>query len=214
MYCGKCGTNNPEGARFCKECGASMDGSVTAPTAPIRITLPAKNQRVLGLAAVAIIVVIAIVVCVNLFGGNTPEAVASRFVESMFIEADSRMFLGLVHEEVLREEMEMDLVGDEIYEATCDQLDKVLGSMYEALGDYEVTYEIMEVSEKTGIKLLQVVQYYEDYDLEVSDAYVVEAEVTIIAEDYDDSQVLSIPLVKLGNQWYLDWSNLSGLIGL
>ena len=44
MFCTQCGTRNPEGARFCANCGAALRATDDAPTSTISLTDPVEND--------------------------------------------------------------------------------------------------------------------------------------------------------------------------
>jgi hypothetical protein len=46
MYCGKCGAENPDDARFCGHCGAAINAGMPPPSADTR---PAEVMRLLDL---------------------------------------------------------------------------------------------------------------------------------------------------------------------
>lgn len=61
MFCGKCGTQNPDNAAFCKNCGANLAGQRKAPVKtaprprPQRDAAPARRQdKRIGIIAVAL----------------------------------------------------------------------------------------------------------------------------------------------------------------
>lgn len=203
MYCGKCGTENTENVNFCKACGAPLNGEAAR-------TKPAVNLRVLGIVAAAIIAVIVTVVCMG-SGGNDADAIALQMVEAIF-EPDTRKIFDLMPEEVLREEMEMDLVGDDILNETCKTLDNALRNSYGSMEDFEIDCEIVNRLNIKGTDLVMIVEEYQDYDLEVSEACNVTVEVTVTTADGSGTSSFVIPVVKIDNKWYLDYTNMDGLL--
>lgn len=67
MYCQKCGTQNPEGANNCSNCGAPLG-------TPEK---PKKKKKGLIIAVVAIIVVVAVIAALGGGGSKTPETSSS-----------------------------------------------------------------------------------------------------------------------------------------
>ena len=43
MFCSKCGTENPEGAKFCSKCGAGL-GAPAKPSAQLKVQLNQKRR--------------------------------------------------------------------------------------------------------------------------------------------------------------------------
>lgn len=206
MYCGKCGTENAEGVNYCKECGAPMNGKAAQ-------FKPTLNLQTLGIAAVAIIAVIAIVVCMGFPGGSSSDAdaMAVRMMEAMF-EPNTRLIFDMMPDAVLNEEMEMDLVGDSILNDTCEALDNALRLTCGSLEDMEITCTAVDHLDISGTDLVMIVDTYRRYDLEVTEACVVTVEVTVTTADDSGTSSFSIPLVQIGNEWYLDYTNMDGLL--
>ncbi len=55
MYCPQCGHENPEGGRFCVQCGVRLEGTVTAPR-PSRVTGRRVILPIIGVGAVVLAV--------------------------------------------------------------------------------------------------------------------------------------------------------------
>ena len=93
MFCSSCGKEQPEGAKFCRECGKPMVGaqpspsaeappSMAAPTLPVSspgdsippyaAVKPRRNKTpiIVGLAALAVVAIVVVVLVVTLGGGG------------------------------------------------------------------------------------------------------------------------------------------------
>jgi hypothetical protein len=58
MFCSKCGTQNPEGAKFCSKCGAVLGVSVTpSGTAPSQTTWKPTTAGILNIIAGAMAII-------------------------------------------------------------------------------------------------------------------------------------------------------------
>ena len=90
MFCGKCGTNNIEGAVFCIACGSALASS--SQSNPETMPAPRKKKilpLILALAAVAAVVVLLICLLGGGHGFSEPEDAALAAVEGVFdLDAD------------------------------------------------------------------------------------------------------------------------------
>ena len=236
MFCGNCGAQNADNAAFCKNCGAQLNAAPQQqPQQPVYqqpvyqqqyYAAPKKplNTKLIGMiagaaAAVALVVVLLIV----LLGGGggvagSPEEVVGNYIDAM-VDYDTDGLLALVPDaaldyaaqnegyddiDELREEMK---AGEDAMEAMMDMLD-----------DYDISYEVIDVTNYKKLDLQDVQECYEDeFELEVTAAAVVTVEITIEAsamgQTMSESDEMDIPVVEIDGNWYLDITEfeLSGL---
>lgn len=97
MYCGKCGTQNPEDVKFCTQCGAPISadsGGTNAPSGSSVGGRPSQIQwgtrvsatRLLNLMAVGIFILglIGAILATTSMEGAPSEQVAGTFIGIMF----------------------------------------------------------------------------------------------------------------------------------
>lgn len=224
MFCGKCGTQFPDDAAFCPNCGSPAPSaarpSTPPPAPPVGASAPAgapmggrpaaptaNKNKIIGIGAVAVVAVLLIVLLMNLFGGRSLKKTVGLCVDGM-MKADASKILDAVPKKLLDEELESmgydtkkEAINDlsEQLENTLDYLDDMYGSKW------SYSYEIVDEDGYSTQELKDLNERYEDYDLKVSDAKRVEVEITIKDKDGEEltTQSNSFTLIKSGRSWYI-----------
>ena len=101
MLCKKCGTENPDGAKYCSKCGKALNEKS-----------PAKKNREKGIV-LAVCVIVAVVLLVYTLGGRSYKKTIDTFVTSQFA-VDAQSIVELLPEKV-------------VDKALVDSLDQSLG---------------------------------------------------------------------------------------
>lgn len=214
MFCGKCGAKNENNAKFCTECGAILNGvNMQEDLSSVTTDLNDKNRKV-GMIAVFIIALVGVVMIWLLFGGRSYKAAIEQYFDATF-EADAEAIMDLLPEELMDYILEeegyeldecMDEMNEELQEAL-DSLDNYLGENWHA------SYEILNVEDMSSSDLEDLREAYEDenIDMKVSAAKTVEVEITVKAEDSENSNTMDLTLIKVGRSWYLDAASMRGL---
>lgn len=230
MFCGKCGTQNPDNAAFCKKCGTQLNvqkkvsASTTAQT-PVRVRpqpqqrRPAqkKNRRQdkkVGMIAVAFIAVIVLIVAFALFGGRSYKTTVKQFITATYdVDAEKliKVLPDAVIDRVMKDEDYEDY--DEMIDDLNDTFESQMRSIKRYIGDdWSMSYKIIKVEKVSGKDLDELKKdYKKDFKIKVSAAKVAEVEITIKAGETENSSSLDIPLVKVGRSWYIDAPSLGGL---
>lgn len=230
MFCGKCGTQNPENAAFCKKCGTQLNAQkkVSAPTTaqtPVRVRpqpqqrRPAqkKNRRQdkkVGMIAVAVIAVIVLIVAFALFGGRSYKTTVKQFITATYdVDAEKliKVLPDAVIDRVMKDEDYEDY--DEMIDDLNDTFESQMRSIKRYIGDdWSMSYKIIKVEKVSGKDLDELKKdYKKDFKIKVSAAKVAEVEIAIKAGETENSSSLDIPLVKVGRSWYIDAPSLGGL---
>lgn len=92
MLCKKCGTENPDGAKYCSKCGKALNEKSTA-----------KKNREKGIV-LALCVIVAVVLLVYTLGGRSYKKTIDTFVTSQFA-VDAQSIVELLPEKVLDKEL-------------------------------------------------------------------------------------------------------------
>lgn len=223
MFCGNCGTQNPDHAVFCKICGFQLKPQAGAYSAT---KLPARNQhrrpgvkqkrRKNSPVKLAIIVLLAIVLlgaALLIFGGRSYKATVKQFFNAQF-EVDAKKILKLlpdgVIEYTIREEDfdDLDEMIDEMNDSIQDQIDYIeryLGS------DWSASYQIASVENMPKDELESLKRTYKKLGVKVSAAKTVELELTVKAGETESSNSMDLSLIKVGNSWYIDIDSMGSL---
>jgi len=95
MFCGKCGTQVENGARFCPSCGTPVEAQPAAQVnqyeayepaaASVQPTTGKYSHKLVGAIACAVVVVIVIVGAILIFGGSgKPDTVTEKYLSALF----------------------------------------------------------------------------------------------------------------------------------
>lgn len=224
MFCGKCGTQNSESARFCKACGAPMEpipgrpplGSPPEGSGAAGAAASSRNRKV-GMAAVGIgAAVIVIAVVFALFGGRSYKSTINTFMDSV-LSGDATEIVDLIPKQLIDELIEESgyskkEIIDEL-EDMCEEVELSIGMATAFLGDsMKITYKVTEAEDVSNKALRELKEEYEEFDVTVRAAKNVDVELSVKADGYDSSNTITIPVIKVGRAWYLDVYSLAEIL--
>lgn len=200
MLCKKCGTENPDGAKYCSKCGKALNEKSTA-----------KKNREKGIV-LALCVIVAVVLLVYTLGGRSYKKTIDTFVTSQFA-VDAQSIVELLPEKVLDKELEeTGYSKTELVEETNDSLKKQVDYIDQYLGDdWKLSYKMTNVEDVTGDDLNDLKSNYEDINVKVSAAKTVEVEFTLKGDETEISNSLEVPVIKVDRSWYLDLYTMGNL---
>lgn len=200
MLCKKCGTENPDGAKYCSKCGKALNEKSTA-----------KKNREKGIV-LALCVIVAVVLLVYTLGGRSYKKTIDTFVTSQFA-VDAQSIVELFPEKVLDKELEeTGYSKTELVEETNDFLKKQVDYIDQYLGDdWKLSYKMTNVEDVTGDDLNDLKSNYEDINVKVSAAKTVEVEFTLKEDETEISNSLEVSVIKVDRSWYLDLYTMGNL---
>lgn len=200
MLCKKCGTENPDGAKYCSKCGKALNEKSTA-----------KKNREKGIV-LALCVIVAVVLLVYTLGGRSYKKTMDTFVTSQFA-VDAQSIVELLPEKVLDKELEeTGYSKTELVEETNDSLKKQVDYIDQYLGDdWKLSYKMTNVEDVTGDDLNDLKSNYEDINVKVSAAKTVEVEFTLKGDETEISNSLEVSVIKVDRSWYLDLYTMGNL---
>ena len=200
MLCKKCGTENPDGAKYCSKCGKALNEKSTA-----------KKNREKGIV-LALCVIVAVVLLVYTLGGRSYKKTIDTFVTSQFA-VDAQSIVELLPEKVLDKELEeTGYSKTELVEETNDSLKKQVDYIDQYLGDdWKLSYKMTNVEDVTGDYLNDLKSNYEDINVKVSAAKTVEVEFTLKGDETEISNSLEVSVIKVDRSWYLDLYTMGNL---
>lgn len=200
MLCKKCGTENPDGAKYCSKCGKALNEKSTA-----------KKNREKGIV-LALCVIVAVVFLVYTLGGRSYKKTIDTFVTSQFA-VDAQSIVELLPEKVLDKELEeTGYSKTELVEETNDSLKKQVDYIDQYLGDdWKLSYKMTNVEDVTGDDLNDLKSNYEDINVKVSAAKTVEVEFTLKGDETEISNSLEVSVIKVDRSWYLDLYTMGNL---
>ena len=200
MLCKKCGTENPDGAKYCSKCGKALNEKSTA-----------KKNREKGIV-LALCVIVAVVLLVYTLGGRSYKKTIDTFVTSQFA-VDAQSIVELLPEKVLDKELEeTGYSKTELVDEANDSLKKQVDSLDQSLGDdWKLSYKMTNVEDVTDDDLDDLKSNYEDINVKVSAAKTVEVEFTLKGDETEVSNSLEISVIKVDRSWYLDLYTMGNL---
>lgn len=240
MNCKTCGKELQENEKLCSACGApspaaqahdaasvkqtaaSAASSLKAlglalftaarSSAPVRrfMALPAKQKRIAGGAAAGVLALA--VLCVCLLGGRSYKKTVDTFINKGIVHPSGKAIVSLVPDKLFEEagydkEDIQDLVDqlDNGFKSQKKSLDKALGK------NWKVSYTIVDDEQWDDDKLEDIQDDYEDdYDIKVTDARTVKVKLRFKGDE-NVSTTMSVPVVKVGGSWYIDYVSLGGI---
>ena len=200
MLCKKCGTENPDGAKYCSKCGKALNEKSTA-----------KKNREKGIV-LAVCVIVAVVLLVYTLGGRSYKKTIDTFVTSQFA-VDAQSIVELLPEKVVDKALEeTGYSKTELVDEANDSLKKQVDSLDQSLGDdWKLSYKMTNVEDVTGDDLNDLKSNYEDINVKVSAAKTVEVEFTLKGDETEVSNSLEISVIKVDRSWYLDLYTMGNL---
>ena len=215
MFCGKCGAKNDDSAVFCAECGNRIQAAApVAPAAPAANPAPAAapvatgskpgftlNTRNIGIIAVAAVAVIALLIsCFFIFGGRSYKDVVKDYFKATE-KADAKLMMELLPDDLIKYVMkEEDMTKKEMTEDLQDSLDMI----HRYYDEVKISYEITDTEDFDKDELKEIKEMYEEIDVKVKDAMIVEVEVTMELDGDERTTTQELTLIKVGGSWYLD----------
>ena len=200
MLCKKCGTENPDGAKYCSKCGKALNEKSTA-----------KKNRAKGIV-LALCVIVAVVLLVYTLGGRSYKKTIDTFVTSQFA-VDAQSIVELLPEKVVDKALEeTGYSKTELVDEANDSLKKQVDSLDQSLGDdWKLSYKMTNVEDVTGDDLNDLKSNYEDINVKVSAAKTVEVEFTLKGDETEISNSLEVSVIKVDRSWYLDLYTMGNL---
>jgi len=215
MFCGKCGTQIPDGAGFCPSCGNATGAQTAAANNTTQVVTEAPKKKVstntiIGIVAVAAVVVALAIILISIFAGGSagsgsPEAAVENYVEATF-DFDIDKLLECIHEDIVNRTADEEYDGD--VDALKEELQEVLDMSKGMMGDAEFDYDIIDSTDIKGDDLDELTEDFKDeFDLKISAAAEVEFEVSIkgemFGEEINETEEATITVVKIDGKWYI-----------
>ena len=233
MFCRKCGTENPNDARFCSNCGTPMSSGVAMdngqsenPTStaerPEPMPRKPKGKHSGVIIAIVAVLVVSLIASAVFFtrvigiGGRSYEDTIDEMVEAVN-DADIEAFLKLIPKEVIIHVLEQEgYTGskkellEQAQELLQNEWNNSQGStlISEAV---DVDYEILDAEDVKGDALDSLKEEYKAAGVRVSAAKNVSVRFTIEAFGFSQDTIQNVPLIKVRGSWYLDVESLGVL---
>lgn len=217
MFCGKCGSNIPEGASGCPNCGEYSEVRNEIPTMDVASS---RRNKTIGIVAVAaVVVIVAVVLIIVLTGGGN-----SKKKDKNDSQSTARSALELLLDFQLNAKGSSSsyvsvIFPDEILEAYCEYYDTTNEELIsdlnedkedekERLKDNGITYkfEFLNETNMDDDDLDDCNEVLEDYGLKATAGKTYKVEVIKCeGSDTDTYDTDYYTMIKIGGSWYC-WS--------
>ena len=206
MYCGKCGTYNPDDSKFCCSCGENLSPENSAPEGQADVlTSQAQSQKhkLVGIAAVAVAAVVVISIIISLFAGGGFKSVAKKYAKTMQ-NLDIEEMVLMSHKKALEEDSVLTVkeIKKSIKEELKDEDTKdIIKGLKKA--HFKIKYTEAEDVDTDDLKYIRR-RYKENYGLNVSAAKEATYEISAKYDGESMEDETTAVFVKINGKWYID----------
>lgn len=143
----------------------------------------------------------------SVLGGRGYKATVDKYFGST-LKADAKGLISVYPDKVLDELLD----NYESRKDAIEQINKTLEHVIERqYGDSKIKYSItyIDTEDISGDELRELKNYYaDDYDLKIKEAMEVDVKLKTTVNGEEESETMTVPLVKIGSSWYIDVENL------
>lgn len=206
MFCRSCGAQNKDDAAFCLSCGAPLSSTGAEASVPAVARQAKKpNVMVIGIAAVAVVVIVALVM---LMGGRSEKDVIKKLVKGIN-KGDAKSIVALIPDEVIEES---GMTKKKMTNNLEDSLDEMRDEFDDMYDKWSISYKILDSEDYSKKELKNLNERYEDYydvDIDIKAAKTMNVKLTAKLDDDTESNTVDLIVIKVGRSWYLDFASLS-----
>ena len=207
MYCGKCGAQNIEDAKFCCVCGAPLEAPCPKPRPEPSDALK-KRHRTVGIAVTAAVLVIAAVLVLLLIPAGGYKKTVSHFMDAV-LAGDAKgvtdTFPQKLVDETLAEQgwtrEELDAAIDRFVANYGRELENLRGFLGENL---RISYEVPDGTPLPPDELLLLQAAYADHGITVKDALTVDVEVSYHIASVGSTSLQTVRVIRADGEWCID----------
>lgn len=222
MFCGNCGSQNPDDAVNCTVCGAPLTPEQPAKKSGLDLAHMDRN-KLIGLCVIAAVVLVALIlILVLVFGGRSAESALKDYAKGVLTLDAKKIVNGFPDAEIKVYAEEEDIskreAKEEMIELLQDGLD-MLEDIYTEVDPEEVGRVSVEIRDKDKWTSREVRKFNEDYEddydieLDAKEGMTVEIKLTV---KYDGEEykyrVSGIDLIRIGRSWYVYTGNESAIL--
>ncbi len=202
--CTNCGAQMADDATFCANCGTAVQAEVipAAPAAAQKPALDIKKLLPIGIGAVALIIVIALIAGIAGSGYKNPVKYYEQMLNGNFKNIEK-----IIPEKAI-EESEEDIDFDDLVEEAEEEYELYLEELEEDYGDnVKIDIKITDKDVLKEKKLNNIRDGLKDnYDIpkkSVTKAYKLELELSIKGSDDEETDDLDVIVAKIDGKWYM-----------
>lgn len=197
MFCGQCGTEIKNGAKFCPACGARQKAEDEG---------KANKKRATSRFTTALVVIVVLAVAVMILGSRSYKKVVDGYVNATF-DGEADKIIDLIPDQALDYALKANGYTSKsaFSQEAQSMLDQQIQNIQYLLGDdWKVSYEIRDVSDVKGSDLEDIKDFYSGIKVKVKEAKIADVKLTIEGGDYKQDTSMDIAMIKVGRSWYLD----------
>lgn len=232
MFCGNCGSQNPDGATKCAVCGAPLteekkDGKSDKGgdiLAKVGLSGMDKN-KLTGYAVIAAVALVLVILLIVLFSGRSDTSTLKQYVKAAY-DMNGKKIVSLTPKVLV------DVYADQQDISKKDAKEELIDEMNDTLKDLDKRYSGVDFDEVKSLKveirkvedtyskkqLRDFNESFEDmYDMKINAKAVKIVEIKVSGK-YDGDKFdfkTTVMIVKIGGSWYImspDPSNLFRLL--
>lgn len=213
MFCGNCGSQNPDGATNCAVCGAPLATGKPAKKPGFDLKSMDRN-KLIGLGVIAAVVVVAIILILVLaLSGRSAESTLEDYAKGV-LTLDAEKIMKIIPKADIESYADKeDISNSEAKEEIMEDLQKKLDDLEDSYKKVDpedvgkVTVEIRDKSKMTGKEVREFNDRYDedkDVEIEIKEGMTVEIKLTVKFDgDEYKYRVPGIRIVKIGSSWYV-----------
>lgn len=225
MFCGKCGAELKDNAKFCSKCGNVIEANNGKEKQDSQvekykeIVNGNKKNKTIGMIAVGGLILILVLAVFFIFGGRSYKKTVKEYVKASFSSDSDKAvdkMVKLLPEEVWekvvesgKEEGDIDN-EEEAKEFLAEKLEESYETIEEHYGEgFKYSYEIVDEDELRSPELRAIEDDFEDEDIRLEKEIKEGKEVTVkVAVKSADGEMkadneMNITVIKIGRSWYL-----------
>jgi hypothetical protein len=208
MKCTKCGSEQPDGTKFCGVCGAEITQGYQPPgqTSPAGKKGKLPIGKIAGLAA-AVVVLIIIISAISGGGYKKPIDLVFKSIQTGKASHMLKAMPKFIIDDRYSDRDELDEL-DELFEEVQEELRDEYGK------NAKVSYKITDRDKLDKDDLEDISEYFGDYfgsagkRAKVKAGYEIELDATIRGSEDKDTNELTVTVIKIGGKWYLNPQSL------
>lgn len=213
MFCGNCGSQNPDGLTKCAVCGAPLAEEKKAGEAGKLDLKSTDKNKLVGYGVIAAVALVVVILLIVLFSGRSDTSALKQYVKASF-DLDGKKIVNLTPK------LLVEVYADQEDISKGDAKDELIEDMENTLEDLDDEYDDIDFDEVKSIKVeirkedeyskKQVRDFNENfedlYDFELKAKAVKTVEIKVSGKydgDKFDFKGVSVMLVKIGGSWYI-----------
>lgn len=204
MFCGKCGVQNEEDAKFCCNCGAPLGTPETPVPESSTASTPKQKHRAIGITAVAVAAVAVIILLMVFLPGSGYKKPVSACMDAA-LSGNHAVILKYIPPEILESALkESGKTPEELLESY-GEISEELEDLRAFLGEnVQIDYKVLGGVDLSPEKLESLQADYLKEGVKIKDAKSVAVEITVHVGSFSNTSLQDVPVVKSHGRWYLD----------